>query len=61
MFEYFFLYNIANGRNRTSDIKETNSDEDSEGEDSEADSESVSDTEVNIPGTSYSRNIIILN
>ena len=41
MFEYFFLYNITNRRNRTSDIEETNSDEDSEGEDSEADSESV--------------------
>ena len=48
MFEYFFLYNIANRRNRTSDIEETNSDKDSEGEDSEADLESVSDMEVNI-------------
>jgi hypothetical protein len=54
-----FLYNIANERNRTSDMEETDGDEDSEPEDSELDS--ASDMDLDKPGTSYSRNIIILN
>jgi hypothetical protein len=66
MCEYFFLYNIANGKNRTSNNKENNDKEDSKGEGSktrncEAESESVLDIDVDILGMSYSCNIIILN
>ena len=61
MFEYFFFYSIANRKNRISDNEEGDNEEDSEEEDSKADSESFSDIEVHIPGTSYSRNVIILN
>jgi hypothetical protein len=56
-------------KNRTSGIEETNGDEDSETGDSESDEsepednepESASGMDVDKPGISYSRNIIILN
>lgn len=60
---------MANERNRTGDMEETNDDEDSGPEDSEqedseledSEQESASDMDVDKPGTSYSRNVIILN
>jgi hypothetical protein len=62
MFEYFFRYNITNGKNRTSVNKEEDNDEeDGVEEDSEVESESASIMDVDIPGMSYSRNVIILN
>ena len=62
----YFFYSIANGKNRTSDNEESDNEEDeeySEGEagNSEAESESASDMDVDTSGTSYSRNIIVLN
>jgi hypothetical protein len=66
MCEYFFLYSIANGKNRTSDNEGDDNEEDSEGEgsqagNSEAESEYASDTDCDKSGMSYSCNIIILN
>jgi hypothetical protein len=55
MFEYFFIYNIANKRNRIIVIEETNDEEGSEGE------SAASDIDIDDPSTSYSRNVMIYN
>jgi hypothetical protein len=44
-----------------SDNEEDDDEEDSEVEDSEAESESASNMDVDLPGTFYSYNVIILN
>ena len=61
---FFFIVLLM--ENRTGDNEEDNSEEDSkaedsEAEDSEAESESASDMDVDLPGTFYSYNVIILN
>ena len=66
MCEYFFLYNIANGKNRTSDNERDNNGEDSEGDNGEEGSEdgsskAESGSASNDSGMFYSCNIIILN
>jgi hypothetical protein len=60
MCEYLFLYNIANGKNRTSDNEEDNGEgEDSEGHNGEG--EGGEDGTSDDSGMPYSCNIIILN
>jgi hypothetical protein len=61
MFEYFFGYSIVNGKNRTSVNEEEDNDEEDSEVEAESESESASVMDVDIPRTSYSRNVIILN